>query len=83
MLEIHNRWIVPYNSLLSCTFKAHINVEFANSVKNIKYVVTGGSTQDLGTKRLVYIICIVLSNIQYCKTVGHKVFQISGCLGHF
>lgn len=36
--EIDNRWIVPYCPLLTKTFNAHINVEFCNSVKSIKYV---------------------------------------------
>ena len=36
--EVDNRWIVPYCPLLSKTFNAHINVEFCNSVKSIKYV---------------------------------------------
>ena len=37
-VELDNSWVVPYNSLLSKVFKAHINVEFCNSVKSIKYV---------------------------------------------
>ncbi len=37
-VEIDNRWVVPYSPLLSKTFNAHINVEFCNSVKSIKYV---------------------------------------------
>ncbi|XP_073821586.1 uncharacterized protein [Musca autumnalis] len=37
-VEVDNRWIVPYSPLLSKTFKAHINVEFCNSVKSIKYI---------------------------------------------
>lgn len=36
---IDNKWIVPYNPLLSKIFKAHINVEYCNSVKSIKYVL--------------------------------------------
>ena len=36
--EVDNRWIVPYSPILSRTFNAHINVEFCNSVKSIKYV---------------------------------------------
>lgn len=37
-IDIDNRWIVPYSPMLSKTFKAHINVEFCNSVKSIKYI---------------------------------------------
>ncbi|GFW07512.1 ATP-dependent DNA helicase [Trichonephila clavipes] len=37
-IEVDNRWIVPYSPLLSKTFKAHINVEYCNSVKSIKYI---------------------------------------------
>lgn len=37
-IEIDNRWVVPYNPLLSKMFKAHINVEYCSSVKSIKYV---------------------------------------------
>lgn len=37
-IEIYNRWIVSYSPLLSKTFKAHINVEYCNSVKSIKYI---------------------------------------------
>lgn len=36
--EVDNRWIVSYSPLLSKTCNAHINVEFCNSVKSIKYV---------------------------------------------
>jgi len=34
-VKIDNRWIVPYSLLLSKTFKAHMNVEYCNSVKSI------------------------------------------------
>lgn len=37
-VEIDNKWVVPYNPLLSKMFQAHINVEYCNSVKSIKYV---------------------------------------------
>ena len=37
-IKIDNRWIVPYSPLLSKTFQAHINVEYCNSVKSIKYI---------------------------------------------
>lgn len=37
-IEVDNRWIVPYSPLLSKTYKAHINVEYCNSVKSIKYI---------------------------------------------
>ncbi|XP_044592065.1 uncharacterized protein LOC123270186 [Cotesia glomerata] len=33
-----NRWIVPYSPILSKAFDAHINVEYCNSVKSIKYI---------------------------------------------
>ncbi|XP_043262456.1 uncharacterized protein LOC122403167 [Colletes gigas] len=45
-IEVDNRWIVPYSPILSKTFKAHINVEYCNSVKAIKYIckyITKGS----------------------------------------
>lgn len=35
---IDNQWVVPYNPVLSRMFKAHINVEYCNSVKSIKYI---------------------------------------------
>jgi ATP-dependent DNA helicase PIF1 len=35
---VDNSWVVPYCPLLSRIFDAHINVEYCNSVKSIKYV---------------------------------------------
>lgn len=37
-VEVDNRWVVPYNPLLSKAFNAHINVEMCSSIKSIKYV---------------------------------------------
>ncbi|RZF47834.1 hypothetical protein LSTR_LSTR012849 [Laodelphax striatellus] len=37
-IEVDNRWVVPYCPLLSRIFNAHLNVEFCNSIKSIKYV---------------------------------------------
>ncbi|GBL88271.1 hypothetical protein AVEN_222195-1 [Araneus ventricosus] len=36
--EIDNRWVAPYSPVLSKMFQAHINVEYSNSVKPIKYI---------------------------------------------
>jgi len=38
LVEIDNRFIVPYNPLILKTFNAHINVECCHSVKSIKYI---------------------------------------------
>jgi hypothetical protein len=37
-IEVDNKWVVPYSPLLSKMFQAHINVEYCNSVKSIKYI---------------------------------------------
>jgi hypothetical protein len=37
-LQIDNRWVVPYNKMLSKIFNAHINTECCMSIKSIKYV---------------------------------------------
>ncbi|GFW55752.1 ATP-dependent DNA helicase [Trichonephila clavipes] len=39
MLEdVDKSWVVPYSPLLCRIFKAHINVEYCNSFKSIKYI---------------------------------------------
>ncbi len=37
-IQVDNRWVVSYCPLLCKTFKAHINIDFCNSIKSIKYV---------------------------------------------
>ena len=37
-ITIDNCWIVPYSPVLCKMFNAHINVEYCNSVKTIKYI---------------------------------------------
>lgn len=37
-MRVDNRWVVPYNPVLSRSFNAHINVEFCQSVKAIKCI---------------------------------------------
>ncbi|KAL8616749.1 hypothetical protein ACOMHN_017786 [Nucella lapillus] len=47
-IKIDNRWVVPYCRLQSRIFNSHINVEYCNSVKSIKYIckyVNKGSDQ--------------------------------------
>lgn len=36
--EVDNRWVVPFNPILSRTFDCHINVEYCHSVKAISYI---------------------------------------------
>ncbi|XP_026476448.1 uncharacterized protein LOC113382110 [Ctenocephalides felis] len=38
VIDVDNRWVVPYSPLLCKTYKAHINVELCSSVKSIKYI---------------------------------------------
>lgn len=39
IVTVDNRWVVPYNPLLLKMFKSHINVEYCNSIKSIKYIL--------------------------------------------
>lgn len=36
---VDNSWVVPHSPLLCRMFDSHINVEFCNSVKSIKYIL--------------------------------------------
>ena len=37
-VDVDNHWVVPYSPILSKAFETHINVEYCNSVKSIKYI---------------------------------------------
>lgn len=37
-VDVDNCWIVPYSPILSKAFETHINVEYCNSAKSIKYI---------------------------------------------
>lgn len=44
-VEVHNGWVVPYNTVLLCAFNAHINVEMCISVKSIKSINKGSDQE--------------------------------------
>ena len=53
--EIDNRWVVPYNPLLSIRFNCHINVESCVSSKSCKYIckyVNKGNDRAMASKEL-------------------------------
>ena len=37
-IKVDNRWVIPYSPLISKRYNVHINVEYCNSVKAIKYI---------------------------------------------
>lgn len=37
-VDIDNSWVGPHNPVLSCNFSTHINVQYCNAVKPIKYI---------------------------------------------
>lgn len=52
-IKVDNRWIVPYSPILSRAYKAHINVEYCNSVESIRYIY-----KYINTRRDVTVIDI-------------------------
>lgn len=38
VVTIDNRWVVPYNAVLSRIFECHINIEICSLVKAIQYI---------------------------------------------
>lgn len=52
-ITVDIRWIVPYCPLLCKTFNAHINVEFCNSVKSVKYIC---KYVNKGTDQAMFVI---------------------------
>ncbi|GFQ99042.1 uncharacterized protein LOC104236095 [Trichonephila clavata] len=43
IMDVDNRWVIPYSLMLSKTFKTHINVEYCISVKLIKCICKYGN----------------------------------------
>jgi hypothetical protein len=39
IVTMDNGWVVPYSPILCRTFDCHINIEFCNSIKSIKYIL--------------------------------------------
>ena len=37
-VQLSNKWVVPYNKWLLLKYGGHINVEFVNTVKSVKYI---------------------------------------------
>jgi hypothetical protein len=35
---VDNRWVVPYNRVLTLKYNGHINVEFCASIRAVKYL---------------------------------------------
>jgi hypothetical protein len=35
---LDNRWVLPYNLYLVCTFNCHFNVEACSNIKSVKYL---------------------------------------------
>jgi hypothetical protein len=56
-IQIDNRWVVPYTPLLSKMFKAHINVEYCNSDRDIFLTLNIVHT---------YSLCSILKNTDQC-----------------
>jgi hypothetical protein len=38
VVRLDNRWVVPYNRLLSLKYNCHLNVEYCASIKSVKYL---------------------------------------------
>uniref|UniRef100_UPI00358E4945 uncharacterized protein n=1 Tax=Myxine glutinosa TaxID=7769 RepID=UPI00358E4945 len=69
-IDVDNQWIVPYCPLLSKMFKAHLNVEFCNSMKSIKYMCKYVNKDEFA-KTLIYNE--VPQN--YTRVVGSKTWK--------
>ncbi|KAL6742466.1 hypothetical protein Aduo_015614 [Ancylostoma duodenale] len=43
-IEVDNGWVVPYSPSISKMFEVHVNVEYCNSVKSIKYYTSANTS---------------------------------------
>ena len=76
-ITVDNKWVISYSPLLCKSFNAHINVEYCNSIKSIKYVCS------TSTKKLtrLYSHSYPVTEMRYqttCMDATYAVVRHSG-----